>query len=166
MSKDVLNPLKTKHELVIAIDNLEYKITYKPLNKRIQAELDEFIEKQKETYESFDEKRAELKQQLEIKSLNEEIVKDVNLVDKAKIFFEQKEIVKKISILEKEIKDLGNVEKRLEKDLEDYYKKQFELCVVGDGKVAFQKAIDDAGISYSIINAHIGQALKEIIGKK
>lgn len=164
MSK--LNPLKTKHDITVYVDDKPYPIIYKALNKKIQEELEEFKEKQIASYEKYDEKRAELRELIEIKNLNSEIVKDTNLLDKAKIFFEQKEIVKQVSFLEKEIKELGNIQKQLEQDVEEYYKKQFELCVVGEGKTAFQKAIDEAGISYSIVNIHINEALKESVEKK
>lgn len=163
---DKLNPLKTKHELVVSIDEVDYKFTFKPLNKKDQKELDAFRDSQTANYELFDEKRAEQRELLEIKSLNEEILKDVSFIEKAKILFEQKSLVSKISTLEKEIKALSAIHTQLEADIEEYYKKYFDLCVVGTGKVAFEKAINDAGISYAVINRYINEALKEAVEKK
>ncbi len=87
MSK--LNPLKTKHELAVSIDDIEYPFTFKPLNTKDQKELDAFRISQRANYELYDEKRAEQKELLEIKSLNEEILKDDSFTEKAKILFEQ-----------------------------------------------------------------------------
>ena len=164
MSK--LNPLKTKHELTVSIDDIEYPFTFKPLNTKDQKELDAFRISQRANYELYDEKRAEQKELLEIKSLNEEILKDDSFTEKAKILFEQKNIVSKISILEKEIKSLSAVRDELESDIEEYYKRYFDLCVVGAGKIAFEKAINDSGISYSLISNYINEALREAVEKK
>ncbi|WP_026804682.1 hypothetical protein [Aliarcobacter lanthieri] len=164
MSK--LNPLRTKHDLSLMIDDITYKFTYKSVNKQTQIELDNFKNENSLTYETIDSKRAELKDLKEIKALNEEIVKDTNLIDKAKIFFEQKELVKKISALEEELKNIDKDIKDIDAVVEEYYKKQFELCVIGDGKIDFQKAIEDAGISYAVINIYIQEALKEAVEKK
>ncbi|RBQ28416.1 hypothetical protein [Aliarcobacter vitoriensis] len=161
-----LNPLKTKHDLTLVIDDVSYKFTYKPVNIQTQSELDDFKNKNSLEYEKIDEKRAELKDLKEMKALNEEIVKDVNLIDKAKIFFEQKELLKKISALEKELKELEKDIKNIDDVVEEYYQKQFELCVIGDGKVALQNAIEDAGISYAVINVYLQEALKEAVEKK
>lgn len=161
-----LNPLRTKHETSLEIDDIAYKFTYKALNKEIQADLDNFKNENITKYETVDEKRFELKQLKEIKTLNEEIVKDTTFLDKAKIFFEQKELVKKISTLEKEIKNLEKDLKNIDDVLEEYHKKQFDLCVTGEGKVPLQKAIEDAGISYIVANIHIAEALKEAVEKK
>ncbi|MFY4765187.1 hypothetical protein ACOTWG_10810, partial [Aliarcobacter butzleri] len=73
MAKDKLNPLRTKHELSVFIDDVEHKFTYTAVNKQIQEALEEFKEEQKLSYENFDNKRAELKGLYETKSLNEEI---------------------------------------------------------------------------------------------
>ncbi|OCL85745.1 hypothetical protein AAX26_01812 [Aliarcobacter thereius] len=164
MSK--LNPLKTKHDLELEIDGVLYKFTYKSLNKHIQQELDEFKNKNTLKYELIDEKRAELKELKELKALNAEIIKDTNLLDKAKIFFEQKELVKKINILEKELKTIEKDYEKIDEVVEEYYKKQFDLCVVGTGKVALVKAIEDAGISYAIATVYITEALKVAVEKK
>lgn len=166
MAKDKLNPLRTKHELSVFIDDVEHKFTYTAVNKQIQETLEKFKEEQKLSYENFDNKRAELKGLYETKSLNEEILKESSLLERAKILFEQKNLVSKISTLEKEIRESGNIQNQLENDIEEYFKRKFELCVVGDGKVSFQKAIDDAGISYTVIDAYISESLRNSVEKK
>lgn len=166
MAKDKLNPLRTKHELSVFIDDVEYKFTYTAVNKQIQQTLEKFKEEQKQAYENVDNKRAELKDLYETKSLNEEILKDSSFLERVKILIEQKTLISKISTLEKEIRELGNLQNQLENDLEEYFKRKFELCVVGDGKVSFQKAIDDAGISYAVIDAYINESLRNSVEKK
>ena len=47
-----------------------------------------------------------------------------------------------------------------------YYKKFFEESISGKDKVKFQKAVDDAGISYTIIRAYILEAVEESVEKK
>ena len=110
-------------------------------------------------YQNVDEKRLELKEALEYKKLNEEILKDVDLKNRSSILLEQKELVKNIFILEKELESINDA-------IEDYSKKQFELTVTGESKVELVKAIENAGISYSVINNYIVNALQEAIEKK
>ncbi|MDX4061723.1 hypothetical protein Q6A90_05015 [Aliarcobacter skirrowii] len=164
MSK--LNPLKTKHDLQIVIDDKPYNITYKAMNKHIMAELDEYRNTSSLKYQNVDEKRLELKEALEYKKLNEEILKDVDLKNRSSILLEQKELVKNIFILEKEIKEFEKELESINDAIEDYSKKQFELTVTGEGKVELVKAIENAGISYSVINNYIVNALQEAIEKK
>ncbi|HAC70120.1 MAG TPA: hypothetical protein DCF41_00195 [Arcobacter skirrowii] len=164
MSK--LNPLKTKHDLQIVIDDKPYNITYKAMNKHIMAELDEHRNTSSLKYQCVDSKRLELKEALEYKKLNEEILKDVDLKNRSSILLEQKELVKNIFILEKEIKEFEKELESINDAIEDYSKKQFELTVTGEGKVELVKAIENAGISYSVINSYIVNALQEAIEKK
>ena len=164
MSK--LNPLKTKHDLQIVIDDKPYNITYKAMNKHIMAELDEYRNTSSLKYQCVDSKRLELKEALEYKKLNEEILKDVDLKNRSSILLEQKELVKNIFILEKEIKEFEKELESINDAIEDYSKKQFELTVTGEGKIELEKAIENAGISYSVINNYIVNALQEAIEKK
>jgi len=70
-----------------------------------------------------------------------------------------KSLQKELNTLEKETIDINIV-------IEDIHKRYFDLCVVGSGKVALQKAIDDLGISYTLISTYINSALEVAIKKK
>ncbi|OCL99518.1 hypothetical protein AAX29_00559 [Aliarcobacter thereius] len=164
MSK--LNPLKTKHDLKIVIDDKSYNITYKAMNKHIMAELDDYRETSSLKYQNVDAKRLELKEALEYKKLNEEILKDVELKNRSSILLEQKELIKNIFILEKEIKELEKDLENINDAVEEYSKKQFELTITGEAKVELEKSIQSAGISYTVINSYILNALQESIEKK
>lgn len=176
MAKDKLTPLKTKHDIDIELDDVIYKVTFKPVNKQIQEKLNTTREKYKNEYEEIDAKRFELKDYLNLKVLNDELLATyttdkevkggINLEQKTATLLENKDLVKKISSLEKEIK-------KLNKDLEDvnvtseaYYKQMFDECISGNDKVKFQKAIDDAGLSYSLINIHVHEAVRAAQEKK
>lgn len=158
--------LRTKYDLEVQIDDTVYKFIFKPVNKKIEEELNLLRNESVKNFEATDEKRAELRDLKELKILNEEILKDENYTSKASVYKEQKELILKISNLEKELKSLGDDREKVTKSLEEYYKKAFDLCVVGEGKVAFQKIIEDTGISYLVVNEHINKALNKAIEKK
>jgi len=161
-----LNPLRTKHELSLVIDDVEYKFTYKSVNKKMQQQLDNLRKENISKFEIIDEKRAELNQLKELKALNDEITKDISLIERTKKLLEQKDLVKKIYALEKELKALEDNTISIDEAIEEIYKRYFDLCVVGDGKVVLEKAIEDLGISYTLINKYIDVALKKAIEKK
>ena len=170
MSK--LNPLKTKHDIEVDLDGVVYKLTFSPLNKHTQEKLDAFRKDAKEQYVTVDSKNAELKEYKEIKAVNENLLQTfgeaggIALEQKTAILIENKEYVKKINSLEKEIEILKKDLEDINVSVENYYKKFFEESISGKDKVKFQKAVDDAGISYSIIRAYILEAVEESVEKK
>ena len=63
--------------------------------------------------------------------------------------------------------------KNLDKDLKDvnvsvenYYKEMLESCITGEDKIKFFKAVDDAGISYTLVNAYVTEAVRAAQEKK
>ena len=42
----------------------------------------------------------------------------------------------------------------------------FDECISGADKVKFQKAIEDAGLSYSLVNIHVHEAVRVAQEKK
>lgn len=176
MAKDKLNPLKTKHDIDMELDGTPYKLIFKPVNKHIQEKLNSARDANKKQYEESDSKRFELQGYLNLKALNDELLATftvdenvkggITLEQKTATLLENKGLVEKISTLEKEIKEL-------DKDLEDvnivvesYYKQKFEECVSGEDKVKFQKAIDDAGLSYSLVDIYLNEAVRAAQEKK
>ena len=171
-----LNPLKTKHDIDMELDGLPYKLIFKPVNKHIQEKLNSVKNENKKEYEESDSKRFELKGYLNLKSLNDELLSTftvdenvkggITLEQKTAILLENKEYISKISDLEKEIKELDNDLEDVNVLVEAYYKQMFEECVSGEDKVKFQKAIDDAGLSYSLVNIYLNEAVRATQEKK
>ncbi len=172
MANDKLNPLRTKHDIDMELDDVIYKVTYKPVNKHIQEKLNTTREANKEQYEEIDSKRFELKGYLNLKALNDDLISTfgteggISLKDKTEILLENKDYIQKISSLEKEIKKLDKALEDVNEAIEKYYKQMFEECISGEDKVKFQKAIDDAGLSYSLINIHVHEAVRVAQEKK
>lgn len=172
MAGDKLNPLKTKHDIEMQIDDIFFKVTFKPVNKHIQEKLNRTRELNKEQYETIDAKRFELKEFKDFKSVNDEILSTfgtdggIDSKEKTAILLENKDYIKKISSLEKEIRELDKDLEDVNILIEDYYKQMFEECIFGEDKVKFQKAIDDAGLSYSLVNIHINESVRAAQEKK
>ena len=172
MANNKLNPLKTKHDIDMELDEVIYKVTFKPVNKHIQEKLNATREKNKEQYEEIDSKRFELKEYLNLKALNDDLVSTfgteggILLKDKTAILLENKEYIQKIASLEKDIKTLDKDLQDVNEAIENYYKEMFEECISGEDKVKFQKAIEDAGLSYSLVNIHVHEAVRVAQEKK
>lgn len=172
MAKDKLNPLKTKHDIDMELDEVIYKVTFKPVNKHIQEKLNATREKNKDQYEEIDSKRFELKGYLNLKALNDDLISTfgteggILLKDKTAILLENKDYIQKISSLEKDIKTLDKDLEDVNEAIENYYKEMFEECISGEDKVKFQKAIEDAGLSYSLVNIHVHEAVRAAQEKK
>ena len=171
-----LNPLKTKHDIDIEIDGVPYKVTFKSVNKHIQEKLYATKEKYKEQYEEIDSKRFELKEYMNLKALNDELLATYTVDENVKggicleqrtaILLENKEFISKIHSLEKDIKKLDEDLQDVNDVVEIYHKQKFEECISGEDKVKFQKAIDDAGLSYSLVNIYVDDAVRATQEKK
>lgn len=164
--KKALGPLKTKHDVVIEIDELSFNITVKSVNKLIQEKLDKTRKDGVARYEAVDSKRIKLKEINELKDINELILKSNDVEDKSKIYLEQKEYITEAFKLEKEIKELEKDLTSVNEILEDYYKQMFEECISGINKVALENCIKEKGISYSVLYIYINEAVKVAIEKK
>lgn len=158
--------LRTKFNLEIKIDETNYEFVFSPINKTIEKELNSLQKESLKAFEKSDELKAEIIDLKEMKSLNDEILKDENYKNKSKIYDEQKELITNIRVKEKELKELGDDRERVAKSIEEYYKKAFELCVNGEGKVALEKAVEENGISYGALHSTISQALAKAMEKK
>lgn len=172
MVKDKLNPLRTKFDVILEIDDLEYKVVFKPVNQNIQKKLNKGREKNKAQYEDIDSKRVQLKEIRELKSVNDEILKThgeiggIKTEQKTSILLENKNYVSQISALEKEIKELEKGSLDLDAAVEQYYKEMFNECVTGGDKTKLQKKIEDDGISYSVISVYLNDAMRVSQEKK
>jgi hypothetical protein len=164
--KKALGPLKTKHDVVIEIDDLSFNITVRSVNKLIQEKLDKTRKDGASRYEAVDSKRIRLKEINELKDINDLILKSDDTQGKSKIYLEQKQYISEAFKLEKEIKDLEKDLTSVNEMLEDYYKQMFEECISGTNKVALENCIKDNGISYSVLYIYINEAVKVAIEKK
>lgn len=167
-----INPLKTSFDLTLTIDDTDFKIVFKPINKHTQKKLDELKEESKLKYEDIDNKRLELKEYKDLMASNSELINTfgenggITLEDKTKFLLENKEYLKAINSLEKELLRLEQTIPSIDDELENYSKQLFNETVVGEDKLKLIKAIDDIGISYFRINSHIDGLVKETIEKK
>jgi seryl-tRNA synthetase len=177
--KNKLNPLKTSFEVEVAVDGVNHKLVFKPVNKIIQEKLNSNRNQSKAQYEDVDSKRAELKEIKELKAINDEILttyigsgadkenKDgISLKQRTTILMENKDFITKISSLEKEIKKLQEEVLDVNSAIENFYKQMFEECVSGEDRVKLQKTIEENGISYNVIITYIDEAMREAQEKK
>ena len=172
MVKDKLNPLRTKFNITIEIDDIYYKVTFKPVNKIIQEKLNLGRDESKAQYEDVDNKRLELKETKELKFLNDEILKThgeiggISTEQKTEILLENRKYISKISSLEKLIAKKEKEVLDINSAIENYYKQMFDECVSGEDRVKLQKLIEDEGIAYSVISVYLNEAVREIQEKK
>jgi uncharacterized protein (UPF0335 family) len=171
-----LNPLRTNFDIDFELDKVPYKLTFNLVNKKIKEELDLLLDENKKEFEESDVKRFELKEYLDLKRVNDELLATyttdedvkggITLEQRTALLLENKGYIKSINSLEKEIKNLDKDLKDVNASLEDYYKKMLESCVSGEDKVKFFKAVDEAGISYTLVNVHINAAVRVAQEKK
>lgn len=172
MAIDKLNPLRTKFDITIEVDDEPYDLVFKPVNKIIKEKLDLDLNATKAQYEDIDSKRVELKEILELKSVNDDLLKThgedggIKTEHRTAILLENKDYVTRISLLEKDIANLDKQVLDVNSAVEVHFKKMFEECVSGKDKLKLQKIIDENGIAYSVVNVYLNRAVREIQEKK
>lgn len=167
MGKDKLTPLRTKFDIEIQIDDdNSYKLVFKPVNKKTRETLDSLIDEGAKEYEDVDSKRAKLKELIELKDVNTELLKVPNLDNRTEILMENKKYITEISSLEKEIRDIDKTSEKMNTKTENFYKTLLDECLSGEDKVKFFKAIEDMGLSYIVVNAHVNKAVVAAQEKK
>ncbi len=176
MAKDKLNPLRTSFEIDLELDKVIYKLTFNLVNKKIKEELDSLLNENKKEFKESDEKRFALKEYKDLKRVNDDLLETyttdenlkggITLEQKTALLIENKENIQQINSLEKEIKELDKDLQDVNNSVENYYKKMLESCVSGDDKVKFFKAVEETGISYTLVNVHINAAVSEVQEKK
>ncbi len=167
MAKDKLTPLRTKFDIEIQIDDdNSYKLVFKPVNKKTKEMLDSLIDEGIKEYEDVDSKRAKLKELIELKDVNTELLKVPNLDNRTDILMENKKYITEISSLEKEIRDIDKTSEKMNTKTENFYKTLLDECLSGEDKVKFFKAIEDMGLSYIVVNAHVNKAVVAAQEKK
>lgn len=173
-NKNKLNPLRTKFDFDLELDEVPYKLTFNLVNKTIKEKLDLLLDANKKEFEESDGKRFELKEYLDLKRVNDELLATyttdvkggITLEQRTSLLLENKGYVKSINSLEKEIKNLDKDLKDVNVSVENYYKEMLKLCITGEDKMKFFKAVDDAGISYSLVNAYVTEAVRAAQEKK
>lgn len=171
-----LNPLRTNFDIDLELDKVPYKLTFKLVNKQIKEKLDSLLEENKKEFEESDSKRFELKEYFDLRRVNDELLTTyttdedvkggITLEQRTALLIENKEHITTINSLEKEIKILDKDLKDVNVNVENYYKEMLESCVTGEDKVKFFKAVDEAGISYTLVNVHINEAVRAAQEKK
>lgn len=174
--KNKINPLKTSFDFDLELDEVPYKLTFKLVNKQIKEKLDSLLDENKKEFEESDTKRFELKEYMDLKLVNDELLATytidedvkggITLEQRTALLIENKAHIKSINSLEKEIKNLDKDLKNVNVSIENYYKEMLESCVIGEDKVKFFKVIEEAGISYALVNMHINKAVSIAQEKK
>ncbi len=171
-----LNPLRTSFDIDMELDEVPYKLTFKLVNKQIKEKLDSLLDENKKEFEESDTKRFMLKEYMDLKRVNDELLATyttdedvkggITLEQRTSLLLENKGYVKSINSLEKEIKNLDKDLKDVNVSVENYYKEMLESCITGEDKIKFFKAVDDAGISYTLVNAYVTEAVRAAQEKK
>lgn len=167
-----LNPLRTSFPIELQIDDITYKLNFKPVNKQIKEKLDGLLNENKEQHEESDSKRAELKEYISFKTLNEELLSTysesdgIDLKQKRALLLENKNYLEKIATLEKELKKLERNLEDVNVAVETYYKEMLDSCISGEQKVSFFNLIDESGLSYALVNIYVNQAVRDAQEKK
>ncbi len=158
--------IKTKHDITIGIDDKDYEVTVKEITSDIKAKLNESLSVRGAKFEAVDDKRFELAELENSYEINKTILADGSIVDKAKVWFEQKELNQKIFALKKELNKLNTSVADIDSELEQYHKEVFDMCVSGKHALSLKQKIDELGLSYTLVYQNIKQAVQKAYEKK
>ena len=161
-----LNPLRTKFEITIHIDETPYNVVVKAVNKDIQAKLSANLKENASKYEELDSKKYELKELNSLKQVEEQILKEGNVVEKSRVWFSHRDLISKISNLEKELRILEKNARNIHETVEEHYKELFNLCVAGEDKAKLELCINENGLSYETLYLHINELVRVAQEKK
>lgn len=158
--------IKTKYDVKIAIDEREFNVVLSEPTKRDKEELKALSESRLGTFKARDALSAKLAEKSEEYELNKQLLKEVGLVDKAKLLWEQKELNRELHTLRKEIGDLDAGSASIDEALELLFKKRFDLLVGGADKDALKSTVEMHGVAYRELFLELGKLVVEAKEKK
>ena len=158
--------LKSKYDLPIEVDGIEYNITVTNANKAQTQELEEVVEKNRGLYTQRDSIQAELTESEEEFEINKHILAHGTVFNKVEVMFEQKALNKKIFKLKKELALLDKDLISINEALENVFKKRFELLVMGEDKATLSKELESKSIPYQMLFESIEKLIKAAAEKK
>lgn len=158
--------IKTKYDVTIAIDEREFNVVLSEPKKQDKEELKALSESRLETFKMRDALSAKLAEKTEEYELNKQLLKEVGLVDKAKLLWEQKELNRELHTLRKEINDLDAGSASIDEALESLFKKRFDLLVSGADKEALKSVVETHGVAYRELFVELGKLVAEVQEKK
>jgi len=158
--------IKTKYDVTIAIDEREFNVVLSEPKKQDKEELKALSESRLETFKLRDALSAKLAEKTEEYELNKQLLKEVGLVDKAKLLWEQKELNRELHTLRKELGDLDAGSASIDEALESLFKKRFDLLVSGADKEALKSVVETHGVAYRELFVELGKLVAEEREKK
>lgn len=163
--------LKTEYKVNLQIDDKEFLLTVKDPDLKDKKALEIKTNEQKEELEKLDKQRLKFEENLKeieykqrILNVNEELLSDPNFATKTEILLENKNLIKEINSLKKELKEpnYDNLSKKLEELLE--YKSR--LLISGEQKEEFLNVVANKAISHKLIWEEISNGVKVATQKK
>lgn len=152
--------LITTFAIVMSIDNKEFSVTASAPSKKDKEALEKIGDKNL----SLQRERLSLQEELEYLkrdySINEAILDDAPIVQRAKGYMEQRECNNKIHALYKDIQEVNDALGLSDNSLESIHAKRFDLIVSGEDKSALKQEIVDKGISFIDVSAYIAKLIE------
>lgn len=158
--------IKTKYDVAIMIDEREFNVVLCEPKKQDKEELKALSESRLESFKMRDALSAKIAEKTEEYELNKQLLKEVGLVDKAKLLWEQKELNRELHTLRKEISDLDAGSASIDEALESLFKKRFDLLVSGADKEALKSVVETHGVAYKELFLELGKLVAEAKEKK
>lgn len=158
--------IKTRHEIVLVIDESKFSIVASEPTKAQREELEAIAKGRMEEFENRTRIQTQLNEAKEEFAINKEILAHGGVIEKVKVMFEQKALNKQIFSLQKELADATKDASALSKMTEEVYAKRFDMQISGADKTALKKEIEDKNIGYQTIFEAIGTLVVESKEKK
>jgi len=158
--------IKTKYDVTIAIDEREFNVVLSEPKKEDKEALKALSESRFESFKMRDALSAKISEKTEEYELNKQLLKEVGLVDKAKLLWEQKELNRELHTLRKELSDLDTQSTSIDEELEEIFKKRFDLIVSGTDKETLKNMVEIHGVAYRDLFTELGKLVAKAQEKK
>ncbi|QKG29728.1 hypothetical protein [Campylobacter sp. RM16187] len=154
--------MRTKFPFKISIDDQEFSLEYKELNKAGVKALTDEIKSIKSKTDEIEAIKSDIQALEEKKSLDMKLIDALEGEEKVAAIKEVKAAIAQICALNKKLKKAGEEEL----DIDVVAKKRFDMCVSGADAAALVSCIEAAGISYTSLIGEIDKAIEKERSKK
>jgi mevalonate kinase len=158
--------IKTTYKVAIEIDEKTFNIVVREPKKQDKDELQALSVSHTELFEERNDLSANLTKLSEEYEINKQLTKESDLIDKAKLLWEQKKLNKEIYDLQAKIKEHDKSASSSSETLETLFEKRFDLLVSGTDKEPLRQALDAGGVSYRDLFVEIGNLVIKAKEKK
>jgi len=148
--------------ITVEIEDKSFHIKVKDATPSDMEEIQKVSEKAESNRKALTKIFGQLSDVEEAMKINDGLLETQDgVINKAKLWLEQKELSKEKKRLKMELKELPE-----EIDYSESYKKRFELLVDGEDKTALELEMKKSGISYEIVVNEINDLINKEKKKK